>query len=160
MITPFTPAPLLGHPDAQTVFANLWRPRPGPPVVRVRWELEDGDFLDLDRAEGPTPEAPVAVLCHGLEGSSGAPYLRGLSRALVARGLAVAALNDRTCGGEPNRLLRSYHSGETTDLGEVVRRLLAERPGRPLVVAGFSLGGNVVTKWLGEHGDALPPEVR
>ena len=160
MITPFTPAPLLGHPDAQTVFANLWRPRPGPPVVRVRWELEDGDFLDLDRAEGPTPEAPVAVLCHGLEGSSEAPYLRGLSRALVARGLAVAALNFRTCGGEPNRLLRSYHSGETGDLGEVVRRLLAERPGRPLVVAGFSLGGNVVTKWLGEHGDALPPEVR
>jgi predicted alpha/beta-fold hydrolase len=72
----------------------------------------------------------------------------------------VVALNFRTCGGEPNRLLRSYHSGETTDLGEVVRRLLLERPGRPLVVAGFSLGGNVVTKWLGEHGDTLPPEVR
>jgi predicted alpha/beta-fold hydrolase len=156
----FVPAPLLHDADAQTIFANLWRPRPGPPMVRVRWELEDGDFLDLDRAAGPTPEAPVAILCHGLEGSSTAPYIRGLARALVARGLAVAALNFRTCGGEPNRLLRSYHSGETTDLGEVVRRLLLERPGRPVVVAGFSLGGNVVTKWLGEHGEALPGEVR
>jgi predicted alpha/beta-fold hydrolase len=159
VIGPFQPAPLLVQPDAQTIFANLWRPRPGPPLKRVRWELEDGDFLDLDRAAGPTPEAPVAVLCHGLEGSSSAPYLRGLARALVARGLAVVALNFRTCG-EPNRLPRSYHSGETADLAEVVRRLLLERPGRPVVVAGFSLGGNVVTKWLGEHGDGLPAEVR
>ncbi len=160
MIPPFQPAPLLRHADAQTIVANLWRPRPGPPVTRVRWELDDGDFLELDRAAGPRPDAPVAVLCHGLEGSSDAPYMRGLARALVTRGLAVVALNFRTCGGLPNRLPRSYHSGETTDLGEVVRRLVLEAPGRPLVVAGFSLGGNVVTKWLGEHGGALPAEVR
>jgi hypothetical protein len=160
VISPFRPAPLLATAHAQTIVANLWRPRPGPPVTRVRWELDDGDFLDLDRADGPGPEAPLAVLCHGLEGASDAPYLRGMARALVARGLAVVALNFRTCSGVPNRLPRSYHSGETTDLGEVVRRLVAERPGRPLVVAGFSLGGNVVTKWLGEHGAALPGEVR
>ena len=159
MTTSFQPHPLLGHADVQTIFANLWRPRPGPPMSRVRWELDDGDFLDLDRADGATPDAPVAVLCHGLEGSSTAPYVRGLARALVTRGVAVAALNFRSCG-EPNRLPRSYHSGETTDLGEVVRRLVAERPGRPVVAAGFSLGGNVVTKWFGEHGDRLPAEVR
>jgi predicted alpha/beta-fold hydrolase len=160
VISPFRPAPLLRHPDAQTIVANLWRPRPGPAVARVRWELPDGDFLDLDRAAGPSPASPVAVLCHGLEGSSEAPYLRGLAASLVGRGFSVVALNFRTCGGEPNRLPRSYHSGETTDLGEVVRRLLLEAPGRPLVVAGFSLGGNVVTKWLGEHGETLPSEVR
>jgi predicted alpha/beta-fold hydrolase len=160
MTASFEPAPLLRHPDAQTIFANLWRPRPGPPVNRVRWELDDGDFLDLDRAAGPGPDAPVAVLCHGLEGSSTAPYVRGLARALVARGLAVVALNFRTCSGVPNRLPRSYHSGETTDLGEVVRRLVVERPSRAVVVAGFSLGGNVVTKWLGEHGEALAPQMR
>jgi predicted alpha/beta-fold hydrolase len=160
MTSSFEPALLLRHPDAQTIFANLWRPRPGPPMTRVRWELDDGDFLDLDRAAGPGPDAPVAVLCHGLEGSSTAPYVRGLARALVDRGLAVVALNFRTCSGVPNRLPRSYHSGETTDLGEVVRRLVEERPSRAVVVAGFSLGGNVVTKWLGEHGDALPPQVR
>jgi predicted alpha/beta-fold hydrolase len=156
----FHPAPLLGDPDVQTVFATLWRPRPGPPVVRERWELPDGDFLDVDRAAGRGPDAPVAVLCHGLEGDSRTPYIRGLARALVARGLAVAALNFRGCSGEPNRLLRSYHSGETGDLAHAVERLSAERPGRPVVVAGFSLGGNVVTKWMGELGAAAPAALR
>ncbi len=159
MTSAFDPHRLLRDADAQTIFANLWRPRPGPPAVRARWELDDGDFLDVDRVAGPSPEAPVAVLCHGLEGSSTAPYVRGLSRALVSRGLAVVALNFRTCGGEPNRLARSYHSGETTDLDEMVRRLVVEQPKRPVLVAGFSLGGNVVTKWMGEHGDGLPTEV-
>jgi len=160
VIEPFTPAPLLGHPDAQTIFANLWRPRPGPPVARERWELPDGDFLDLDRTTGLPPEAPLAVLCHGLEGSSTAPYVRGLARALWVRGVASLSLNFRTCGGQPNRLARSYHSGETGDLAHVVARLAAERPGRALLVAGFSLGGNVVVKYLGERGDALPAALR
>jgi len=160
MTEPFRPAPLLAGPDAQTIFASLWRPRPGPPVVRERWELPDGDFLDLDRSTALPPEAPLAVLCHGLEGSSIAPYVRGLARALAARGVASLALNFRTCGGEPNRLARSYHSGETGDLGLVVERLAAEAPGRPLLVAGFSLGGNVVAKYLGERGDALPAALR
>lgn len=156
----FHPAPLLGHPDAQTIFANLWRPRPGPPVARERWELPDGDFLDLDRATGLPPGAPVAVLCHGLEGSSEAPYVRGLARALHRRGVAALCLNFRSCGPELNRLPRTYHSGETSDLGHVVERLAAERPGRPVVVAGFSLGGNVVVKYLGEQGDRRPDALR
>lgn len=160
MSDPFRPAPLLHHPDAQTIFASLWRPRPGPPVARQRWELPDGDFLDLDLTTGLPPAAPLAVLCHGLEGSSSAPYVRGLARALAGLGVASAALNFRTCGGEPNRLPRTYHSGETGDLALVVARLAAERPGRPLLVAGFSLGGNVVTKYLGERGHDLPAELR
>ncbi|MBK9518727.1 MAG: alpha/beta fold hydrolase [Anaeromyxobacter sp.] len=160
MTDPFRPAALLGHPDAQTIFANLWRPRPGPPMERQRWELPDGDFLDLRRATGLPPEAPVVVVCHGLEGSSRAPYVRGLCRALALRGLASLALDFRTCGGELNRLPRTYHSGETGDLSLVVERLAAERPGRPVLVAGFSLGGNVVVKYLGERGDRLPAEVR
>ncbi len=160
MIPPFRPARLLRDPDAQTIFANLWRPRPGPRARVERWELPDGDFLDLLRTTGLPPEAPVAVLCHGLEGSASAPYVRGLARALAARGVASASLNFRTCGGEPNRLPRTYHSGETGDLALVVERLAAERPGRPLLVAGFSLGGNVVVKYLGERGDDLPAEVR
>jgi predicted alpha/beta-fold hydrolase len=159
VIDGFSPAPLLGHPHAQTIFASLWRPRPGPPSARRRWELPDGDFLDVDVAE-PAPGAPVAVLCHGLEGSSRATYVLGLARALAARGVGSVALNFRTCGGELNRLPRTYHSGETGDLAHAVERLAAERPGRPIVVAGFSLGGNVVAKYLGEGGDRLPPEVR
>jgi predicted alpha/beta-fold hydrolase len=143
-----------------TVFASVARPTPRPAWRRERWELPDGDFLDVDRLWGAEESAPIAVICHGLEGSSRAPYVRGLAAALAARGLGVAALNFRGCSGETNRLPRFYHSGETDDLRHAVAHLVAERPGRPLLLAGFSLGGNVVAKLLGERGDDLPPEVR
>jgi predicted alpha/beta-fold hydrolase len=142
-----------------TVFASVARPLPRPRATRERWELPDGDFLDVDRFEAAAG-APVVVICHGLEGSSRAPYVRGLVAAARARGLSALALNFRGCSGEPNRLARFYHSGETGDLGHAVARLVAERPGRPVLLAGFSLGGNVVVKYLGERGDDLPAEVR
>jgi predicted alpha/beta-fold hydrolase len=86
--------------------------------------------------------------------------VRGLVALALTRGLAALAMNFRSCSGEPNRLPRFYHSGETGDLAHVVERLVAERPGRPIVVAGFSLGGNVVVKYVGERGESLPAEVR
>lgn len=176
----YAPAPWLPGANAMTVFASLVRLLPRPRARRARWELPDGDFLDVDRyapprragavrgsapaagaAPGREPPAPaVLVVCHGLEGSSRAPYVRGLVALALSRGLEALALNFRGCSGEPNRLARFYHSGETGDLAHVVERLAAERPGRPILLAGFSLGGNVVVKYLGERGDALPPEVR
>jgi predicted alpha/beta-fold hydrolase len=158
----YTPARWIPGAHAMTVFASVARPFPRPPSRRERWELPDGDFLDVDRFEpagAPGPGTPVLVVCHGLEGSSRAPYVRGLVAVALARGLAALALNFRGCSGEPNRLARNYHSGETGDLALVVDRLVDERPGRPVLLAGFSLGGNVVAKWLGERGDALPAEV-
>jgi hypothetical protein len=147
-----------------TVFASVARVFPRPAARRERWELPDGDFLDVDRYRPPGATAgddpPVLVVCHGLEGSSRAPYVRGLVAVALSRGLAALAMNFRGCSGELNRLARFYHSGETGDLAHVIERLAAERPGRPLLVAGFSLGGNVVVKYVGERGDALPPEVR
>jgi predicted alpha/beta-fold hydrolase len=160
----YAPARWLAGAHAMTVFASVARALPRPRARRERWELPDGDFLDVDRyAPPPRPpagEPPVVVVCHGLEGSSRAPYVRGLVALALARGLGALAVNFRGCSGEPNRLSRSYHSGETGDLAAVVERLAAERPGRPLLLAGFSLGGNVVVKYLGERGDALPDEVR
>jgi predicted alpha/beta-fold hydrolase len=151
-----------------TVFASVARVFPRPRARRERWELPDGDFLDVDRyepragKEGPGEGAGAAVLvvCHGLEGSSRAPYVRGLVALWLARGEAAAAINFRGCSGTPNRLPRNYHSGDTGDLAHVVARLAAERPGRPILLAGFSLGGNVVVKYLGERGGDLPAEVR
>jgi predicted alpha/beta-fold hydrolase len=145
-----------------TVFASVARVFPRPRARRERWELSDGDFLDVDRyvARRRAADAPVLVVCHGLEGSSRAPYVRGLVALALSRGLAAAALNFRGCSGTPNRLPRNYHSGETGDLAHAVARLAAERPGRPILLAGFSLGGNVVVKYLGERGDGLPAEVR
>jgi len=154
----FSPARWLPGPNAQTVFANLWRPPTGLRPRRERWELLDGDFLDVDRHGDPG--GPTVVVLHGLEGSSRAPYVKRLLVALRRHGVSALALNFRGCSGEMNRLPRLYHSGETGDLAAVVRRLAEERPGRPLAVAGFSLGGNVAAQWLGERGAGLPPEVR
>lgn len=158
----YAPARWLPGAHAMTIYAHFSRPWPRPPQRRERWELPDGDFLDVDRtpAAGGAAGAPLLVVLHGLESSSRAPYVRGLVARARRAGLASLAVNFRGCSGEPNRLPRFYHSGETGDLDHVVRRLVAEAPGRPLVLAGFSLGGNVLVKWLGERGGDLPAEVR
>ncbi len=155
----FVPAAWLPGPNLQTVFARMARPFPRPAGRRERWELPDGDFLDVDRFDGPSPAAPLVAVCHGLEGSSRAPYVRGLVAVALRRGLAAAAINFRGCSGEMNRLPRFYHSGETEDLAYSVGRLAGERPGRPLCLAGFSLGGNVVVKYLAERGQAAPSQL-
>jgi predicted alpha/beta-fold hydrolase len=141
-----------------TVYGSVARLPPRVPFRRERWELPDGDFLDIDRLAAATPDAPLVIICHGLEGSSRSGYVLGLARELASRGLGVAAMNFRSCSGELNRLPRFYHSGETGDLRQFVARVASERPGRALGLAGFSLGGNVVAKYLAER--QLPAEVR
>jgi predicted alpha/beta-fold hydrolase len=125
--------------------------------------MDDGDEIELHRLEpqdrGAPPRARLLVL-HGLEGTIRSHYLRGLLALAQERGWTADALIFRTCNGEMTRARRLYHSGETTDLDAVARRLVREHPGQPLALAGFSLGGNVLLKWLGEHGDDLPPEIR
>jgi uncharacterized protein len=111
----------------------------------------------VDRLPGPAG-APLLLALHGLEGSSSAHYLRGLLACARDRGWRALALNFRTCSGSVNRLLRSYHSGETGDFGELVTRALRESD--RIVVAGCSLGGNVLVKWLGEQGEDVPREIR
>jgi predicted alpha/beta-fold hydrolase len=150
----------LSNRHAQTVFASLVRLPILLPLARERWELPDGDFVDVDRLAAPIPDAPLVVICHGLEGSSRAGYVLGLMRELAGYGLAALALNFRGCSGEPNRLPRFYHSGDTGDLAFVIERLMRERPARALGLAGFSLGGNVVAKYLGERGDGVSASVR
>ena len=157
---PYRPAVWLPSAHAMTVFANVARAAPRLHATRERLELADGDFLDVDRYPGHDADAPVVVVCHGLEGSSRTAYVRRLVAFVLAEGLGAVALNFRGCSGELNRCPRFYHSGETGDVGEVVQRLVAERPGRPVLLAGFSLGGNVVAKYLAEGGDTLPAEVQ
>jgi len=160
MTAEYLPARWLRGAHAMTVFASVFRPFPRPRARRERWELPDGDFVDVDRFAGAMREAPVLLICHGLEGSSRAPYVRGLVALAQAHGLAGAALNFRGCSGAQNRLPRFYHSGDTGDLAAAVERLAAEAPRRPILLAGFSLGGNVVVKYLGERGDGVPAQVR
>ncbi|QKT04636.1 hydrolase [Ectothiorhodospiraceae bacterium 2226] len=145
----FRPAWWLPGPHAQTLWPHLLR-RPRVVLHRERLELPDGDFLDLDW--NSRERGPLALVLHGLEGSSRSGYARGLLRELHDRGLRGVLMHFRGCSGEPNRLARSYHSGETGDLAHVVRELRRREPHTPLGVVGFSLGGNVLLKWLGETG--------
>lgn len=153
----FEPSLLLRNPHLQTVIGAWLRRVPPVPFVRERIELPDGDFLDLDWWE--TGRERLAILCHGLEGNSRRVYMRGMARALARRGWDVLAWSYRGCSGEPNRLLRSYHSGATDDLDLVVRHALASRRPRQLALVGFSLGGNLVLKYVAERGREVDPRI-
>ena len=148
----FHPLPLLHNGHVQTILPVLL-----PRLVRVnfereRLELADGDFVDLDWVRAGRDR--VAILTHGLEGSSAQTYIRGMAAALNATGWDVLAWNFRGCSGEPNRLPRAYHSGETGDLAAVIAQAVAAGY-RRVALVGFSLGGNIVLKYLGE-GPAHP----
>jgi predicted alpha/beta-fold hydrolase len=132
---------------------------------RERIATPDGDFLDLDwfesgddatRASAAHEKAanvPLVLLLHGLEGSSNSGYVKVLARELAAAGLESVGLNFRSCSGELNRGPRLYHAGETDDVEFVIEQLAARRPGRPLAAVGFSIGGNMLLRWMGEAGE-------
>lgn len=153
----FEPAFWLRSAHAQTVFASTLRPSPPLEVERERLELEDGDFLDLSwlPERGLPEDAPVVIVLHGLNGSLESKYARGLLRQADAHGARGVLLHFRGAA-EPNRLARSYHSGETEDLGTVVAHVRARFPRAALAAVGYSLGGNVLLKYLGEQGRASP----
>ncbi|MBV6289120.1 hydrolase [Pseudomonas aegrilactucae] len=152
----FEPASGLGNPHLQTLWGPLWRKPPGVEHQRERLWLADGDFLDLDWCGPHAATAPLVAVLHGLTGSSTSHYVVGLQQALQAQGWASVAVNWRGCSGEPNLLPRSYHSGASEDLAEVIAHLRAARPQAPLYAVGYSLGGNVLLKYLGEVGAASP----
>ncbi len=157
---PFKPAWWLPGGHAQTLAGKLLRPRLDIPLERERLETPDGDFLDIEWAEDPGPEAPLCIVLHGLEGNARRPYAMLLYQALARNGIRAIGLHFRSCSGEPNRLPRFYHSGETGDLGWVTDLIVSRNPGRTLSAAGFSLGGNVLLKHLGELGDSGPARFR
>ena len=148
----YTPPPGFSNPHLQTVFAGRLRRVDGPRYERERIDTPDGDFLDLDWARVGAERA--VVISHGLEGSADRAYVRGMARALNRHGWDALAWNLRGCSGEPNRQLRLYHSGATEDLDAVVQH--ARRSHDRIALIGFSLGGNLTLKYLGEQGDAAP----
>ena len=152
----FRPAWWLPGPHLQTLWAAVVRRRGKPVLERERVELPDGDFLDLDWHGRDSGSAPLVLLLHGLEGSSKSPYAWGMLAAFRRVGWPAVVMHFRGCGGEPNRLARCYHSGETRDLDWIVDELGRRFPDRPLFAAGVSLGGNVLLKWLGELGSEAP----
>lgn len=140
----------------QTIWGPLVR-RGHVPLSRERVATADGDFVDLDWLDGPAA-APLLLVLHGLEGSARSHYVTGLLQHARARGWRGVVLNFRSCSGEPNRLSRFYHSGDTGDLDFVVRLLVEREPGARMGAVGVSIGGNVLLKWLGERGAGVPRE--
>ncbi|MDX1546428.1 MAG: alpha/beta fold hydrolase [Rhodothermales bacterium] len=153
----YRPPPGFRNPHVQTIVAAVLRRVPGVPYRRERIETDDDDFLDLEWVRGGQDRA--VVISHGLEGDAGRPYVRGMARALARRGFDVLAWHYRGCSGEPNRQLRSYHSGATDDLDAVVRHALRQGYAS-LALVGFSLGGNLTLKYVGERGPALDTRIR
>ena len=142
----FDPPWLLHNGHLQTILPGILKWRTRVPYNRERLELADGDFLDLDWL--PSGSRRLAILSHGLEGSSRDVTMRGMAAALHRAKWDVLAWNYRGCSGEMNRLPRLYHSGETADLATIVGHA-AERFAT-LALVGCSLGGNLVLKYLGE----------
>ncbi len=143
-----------GH--LQTIYASLFAPKPRVIYRRERWELADGDFLDLDWVDGDANK-PLLVLFHGLEGSSHGHYALAMMDALRQRGWRGVAVNFRGCSGEANRLARAYHSGDSAEIKMILSYLKIQARGQSLYAVGISLGANAMLKWLGESGLEAQP---
>ncbi|HYS64382.1 MAG TPA: alpha/beta fold hydrolase, partial [Paraburkholderia sp.] len=156
-------APLwLPNRHAQTIVPSLFARRPAVTFRRERWDTPDGDFIDLDwvvhdhggksasTPQAPADDAPLFVLFHGLEGSSASHYAATLMSAAREYGWHGVVPHFRSCSGTLNLLPRFYHLADSNEVDWVLRRLRAAHRG-PIVVAGVSLGGNVLLRWLGER---------
>ncbi|WP_198650436.1 YheT family hydrolase [Saccharospirillum mangrovi] len=138
----------LSNGHLQSILPSLAR-RISVPFERQRLELDDGDFLLVDELAVETPDAPLVIISHGLEGNSHRAYVQGMARHFHDAGWHVYAWNFRSCGGEMNRLPRFYHSGAIDDLRAVIRSGI-ERGFKHIFLVGFSMGGNQTVLTLAE----------
>ena len=147
--------------NLQTIWAALRARRFDglPPVFdRERWATPDGDFVDVDvlqnsHQQSHPADAPLLVIFHGLEGSSGSHYAQALADVAQQRGWACAVPHFRGCSGELNHAPRAYHSGDFQEIDWILRRFKASRSG-PVLAVGISLGGNALMRWAGEMGSS------
>jgi uncharacterized protein len=147
----FKPAWWLSNPHLQTIWPTLARrPRKKIKFTRERFELADGDFLDCDWLGLENTDAPIVVVLHGLGGSIDSPYASGSLEAIEKSGWRGVLMHFRGCSGEHNRLERSYHAADTADLNEFIQYVRKQNKTTPIAAVGYSLGGSVLLKWLGE----------
>lgn len=145
--------------DLQTVYPYLFAAVPQVGYRRERWELPDGDFLDLDWVDAAA-DAPLVVLFHGLEGNSRGFYARALMHAVKQRGWRGVVVHFRGCSGEPNRLPRAYFAGDSAEIDYILKRLQQHNGQAALYAIGVSLGGNALLKWLGEAGESATEVIK
>jgi predicted alpha/beta-fold hydrolase len=156
----FRPAGWLKNRHAQTIYPSFpWAGAPWPKLRREDLELPDGDLTVVDwlsESSDTAPDSPTLIVLHGLEGSAESSYARMLLQTAADRSWRAAVLHFRDCGDYRNRLPRRYHAGETNDIRFFLERLRTEGHQGPMMAAGYSLGGNVLLKYLGENGVSTP----
>lgn len=153
----FKPAWWLKNSHLQTIWPVLTRKSVRDlPLERERLETPDGDFLDVDWVGRSNIGQPLVIVLHGFEGSIESHYAKTMLKQLCGQGYRGVFMHFRGCSGEHNRLARGYHSGETADIAFLMSVLLAREPNTPMAAIGYSLGGNVLLKWLGETGADNP----
>src|SRR5690606_5595638 len=146
----YLPPFFLFNSHLETIFPALLRRVALTDYTRERIATPDDDFLDLDWLAQDSDS--LVIISHGLEGNSKRAYIKGMARALFNRGHDVIAWNFRGCSEEMNRQRRFYHSGATDDLHTVIRHAARNEKYKWIFLVGFSLGGNVTLKYLGEQG--------
>lgn len=152
----FKPAWWLRNPHLQTIWPAILRPAPKVDLIYESFELSDGDFLQLAWLKNKDLSKPLVIVLHGLTGSIESSYVPGILSTIQEAGWRGVLMHFRGAGSEHNRLHRSYHAGDTADFSEFVNYLKEQNPNIPLAAVGYSLGGNVLLKWLGETGSKNP----
>lgn len=147
----------LRHGHLQTIYPILLRPKPQLEYKRQRIDTLDGDFLDLDWS--CVGSRRTGLIVHGLESSAQETGIRAMAKALNRRGWDAVVLNLRGCSGQPNRLPRAYHASCTDDLAMAIEAVMASDRYDHLGLIGFSLGGNLILKYLGEKSSPLSSKI-
>ncbi|MDN3722964.1 alpha/beta fold hydrolase [Aequorivita sp. SDUM287046] len=142
-----------------TIYSAKLRPSPKLVQQRERLQLHDGDFMDIDWSFTEKPSRKVAILLHGLEGNAQRTYIKGQAKTLNENGWDAAAVNFRGCSGEANLSYQSYNAGKTDDLEAVLNYILEKYDYSEIGLIGFSLGGNLLLKYLGER-ETFPKEIK
>ncbi len=141
--------------NIQTIYPYFLNSGQAVRYRRERWELDDGDFIDVDWLDGE-PDKPLVILLHGLEGSSRSHYALSIMRFLQTMRWRGAVIHFRGCSGQPNRLPRAYHAGDSVEIDWMLRRIVYQNDSyeqnSSCYIIGVSLGGNALLKWLGEQG--------
>lgn len=142
----------------QSIYPSLFRKIDFIEPNHERISTPDDDFLDLDWYTQNSKQ--LLIVTHGLEGNSSRVYIRGMAKRFFIGGFDVCAWNFRSCSGEINRALRMYHSGDTDDIQVIIKNALEKKRYESIVLVGFSMGGNVTLKYLGQFADHIPSEIK
>lgn len=149
----YQPKGLFKNGHISTIYAAKLRRVRGVSQYRERMDLDDGDFIDVDWSfsQSEKKSTRVVVAFHGLEGNAQRPYMLGLAKILNENFYDCATVNLRGCSGVPNNSFRSYHSGATDYAAAVINHIAQTKNYDQIFLSGFSLGGNLILKYLGEE---------